>query len=396
MEILFVHDHPFLFNRNGFYTTGSLTAAVWSRYLEIFENLTVVGRNAGEICENDKNLYLSSREKVEFKLLPNISNFKSLLFGNTIAETSCKELVASHDAVIARLPSRLGSLFVKEAIKQKKPYAIEIVGCPWDALWNYGNWKGKLLAPFAAFSLKRLASTAPFTLYVSELFLQKRYPSSSAVSTHVSNVEIPRTPNEAILKQRIQKNKESRLLINFGLIGHYSSKYKGIDTAIKSLALVNHSFSNWRLQILGAGDPCNYQRLAKKLGVSEKIDFIGTLPSGEPVFNWLDTIDIYLQPSLTEGLPRALIEAMSRGCPVLATSVGGIPELLDTEHLFSPGDYKELSNLIESIICSPNKLNTMSFNNHSKAKLYYKPVLDKRRQEFWSEFRKHIEACKVM
>src|SRR5690554_6419986 len=207
MKILFVHDHPFKFNRNGFYTTGSLTAAIWTRYLEVFENLTVVGRDAGELSEGDKTLYLSSREKVEFQLLPNISNFKSLLFGNSIAKKSCKELVADHDAVIARLPSRLGSLFVKEAIKQRKPYAIEIVGCPRDALWNYGNWKGKLLALFAAFNLKRLASTAPFTLYVSEFFLQNRYPSSSAVSTHVSNVEIPRIPNEAILKQRVQKNK---------------------------------------------------------------------------------------------------------------------------------------------------------------------------------------------
>ena len=51
---------------------------------------------------------------------------------------------------------------------------------------------------------------------------------------------------------------------------------------------------------------------AKKMNVSNFIQFDGTLPSGQKVYDWLDEVDIYLQPSFQEGLPRALIEAMSR------------------------------------------------------------------------------------
>jgi glycosyltransferase involved in cell wall biosynthesis len=53
------------------------------------------------------------------------------------------------------------------------------------------------------------------------------------------------------------------------------------------------------------------------------------------VFDWLDAIDIYVQPSRQEGLPRALIEAMSRGLPAFGARTGGIPELIDEKFLFS-------------------------------------------------------------
>ena len=49
----------------------------------------------------------------------------------------------------------------------------------------------------------------------------------------------------------------------------------------------------------------------------------------DKVFEWLDTIDLYVQPSLTEGMPRAAIEAMSRGCPVVVSDVGGLKNLVD-------------------------------------------------------------------
>ena len=61
---------------------------------------------------------------------------------------------------------------------------------------------------------------------------------------------------------------------------------------------------------------------------------MGSLPHNE-VFEWLDTIDIYAQPSRQEGLPRALIEAMSRGLPAFGARTGGIPELLEPDYIIS-------------------------------------------------------------
>ena len=51
------------------------------------------------------------------------------------------------------------------------------------------------------------------------------------------------------------------------------------------------------------------------------------------MFELLDECDIYLQPSLQEGLPRSVIEAMSRGCACIGAATAGIPELLESEYV---------------------------------------------------------------
>ena len=108
------------------------------------------------------------------------------------------------------------------------------------------------------------------------------------------------------------------------------------------------------------------------------------------MFEFLDKLDIYLHPSLTEGLPRALIEAMSRGCPALASSAGGIPELLNDKYLHQPGDYKELSKQIKNYSIEKEKLLLMADENFTKAKEYTKLILDSRRSEFLKNFRDSI------
>lgn len=388
MKILFVHDHKFKHEESNYYSNGSFPASIWPRYTSAFEYVTVVGRDGGFLTEKDKGYTSSNAENVTFNLLPSLTNLKSLLLGNKKAEQAAKELVGNHDGVIARLPSRLGLLFVKEAIKQGKPYAIEVVGCPWDALWNYGSWKGKLLAPFAALNLKRAAKKAPFAIYVTESFLQGRYPCLNGKTTFCSNVEIPAV-DEEVLENRLTKINDAPHTVIFGLIANYSSKYKGIDVAIKALKTAN--LPSWQFKVLGSGDASHYKKLAQDLGVEDKVHFVGSLPSGSPVFDWVDSIDIYLQPSLTEGLPRALMEAMSRGTPALASKVGGIPELLEESELIQAGDYKELANKIKILIKDKDLQKNLAQQNFEKAKSYNKELLDTRRASFWKAFKQHIE-----
>ena len=72
------------------------------------------------------------------------------------------------------------------------------------------------------------------------------------------------------------------------------------------------------------------------LDLRDRIVSRGRIPTGAPIFEFLDSLDLYLQFSRGgEGLPRALVEGMSRGCPAIGSTVGGIPELL-TECLCVP------------------------------------------------------------
>lgn len=392
MKALFVHDHKFKkdLNKGIYYSTGTLSSDIWQRYLGIFESLTIVGRDDGDVVSTDDNrLPVSSTKGVSFNLLPNISNLKDELLGNKLVIKECKKLVASHDALIARLPSKLGLFFIKEAILQKKPYAVEVVGSAWDALWHYGSFKSKLYAPLMELSTKQAVYNAPYAIYVTETFLQKRYPCKVGEISFCSNAEINEVSNEVLIQRLIKINKNSSKTI-FGLIGHYSADYKGIDVAIKALAHISPLLGDWEFQIVGSGDPIKYIKLAKKLKVVHNIKFIGRLQSGGPIYNWLDSIDIYLQPSLVEGLPRALIEAMSRGCPSLGSTVGGIPELLNEEQISKPSNSIELAENIIAVVSDKDVMLKLANDNFNKASSYYKYELTKRRTEFWIDFYNYV------
>lgn len=84
----------------------------------------------------------------------------------------------------------------------------------------------------------------------------------------------------------------------------------------------------------GSGHVSN--SFAGRLGVADRVTFVGTVPAGAAVRAHLDAADLVVVPSRTEGLPRALIEAMARGLPAVGTTVGGIPELLADVDLVPP------------------------------------------------------------
>ena len=150
------------------------------------------------------------------------------------------------------------------------------------------------MAPFAYFRTKKIAKKSSFTLYVTNEFLQKRYPSRS-YSISCSNVDIPKLEDK-ILEKRIEKIKrfDPNETIKIGMIGALTSEYKGFDLAIKALKDLNNKYKNVELHLLGSGDKSKWENFSKKMKVQDKVIFEGTLPSGEPVFKWLDNMDIYI------------------------------------------------------------------------------------------------------
>src|SRR5690606_35280766 len=108
----------------------------------------------------------------------------------------------------------------------------------------------------------------------------------------------------------------------------------------------------------------------------------GKLKSGSEIFNFLDHIDIYIHPSLTEGLPRAVIEAMSRACPVLVSNAGGLPELVNLEFVHKAGDFTVLYQSIKSLGSNKEKLMQSAKQNYLKSKIYDNKFLEQKRSNF--------------
>lgn len=141
---------------------------------------------------------------------------------------------------------------------------------------------------------------------------------------------------------------------------------------------------------MGNGDNSYLKNLALKLGVIKQVKFLGGKPH-EQVFDWLDSIDIYIQPSLQEGLPRALVEAQSKALPCLGSSTGGILELLSEDCIFD-----KKGNIPQAIAdwlmnINQEKLLKYSENNFKEACKYQKEVLDKKRKKFYMSFKKYVE-----
>ena len=109
-----------------------------------------------------------------------------------------------------------------------------------------------------------------------------------------------------------------------GYVGRLSAE-KGLKYLIKALPFLK-STSNIRLLIIGDGpERGELEELATKEGIQSKVIFGGFQPDVE---RWIPSMDIFVLPSLTEGTPMALLEAMSFGVPVIATKVGGVPSVI--------------------------------------------------------------------
>jgi len=389
VKIAFAHDHVFYVNENlNFYSSGKLPYKVWERYLKIFREVVVISRFKNiDDAVDIRRLNLSSGENVNFVPVSNINSLKGILNRKEVKKIIANTLQGC-DALIARLPSEIGLLSISIAKQLNLPYAIELVGDPFNALWYYGKFIGKIYAPIISYRVKKAVKDCNFVLYVTREYLQKKYPTNGYIES-CSNVEID-TQSADILHNRIKKIEGNKSKIVLGLIGSLNSKYKGIDTAIKALSYIEKELPNVQLRILGNGNQDKWKTLAKKLGMENRVIFDGVLPGGQAVYKWLDQVDLYIQPSLTEGLPRALIEAMSRGCPAIGSRVGGIPELLAEDCMHNPKNYKELGNLI---LNSLNKdwMKEQAQHNFHVAKNYYKDVLDHKRTMFWEKFREFCE-----
>ncbi len=389
MRVLYCHDNIYQKCEGGIvYSPGQFPYSYWAPYLEAFDELTIAGRGVGIDTEINK-LNISSGERVNFELFPNINSLTGRLTYATKVNKQLEQVVANADAVIIRAVSDLGWLAYHHAKRMNKPLAMEMAACGWDSTWNHGNKLGKIYAPIRHIRDRIITANADFVLYVSQDFLQRRYP-TNGVTAKASNVRIDK-PDEEMIKKHLQSLQKKSLSLKepyiIGLIGNLDNKIKGVKDTINALKTVEEQKpGSFLFKHLGPGNPKPYIQQAKDLNISHCIQFDGMRQTGDAVLEWLKELDIYLQPSYQEGVPRATIEAMSMATPVIASTAGGIPELIKPEWLIKPGDTKTLAKLIIKMLENPVTQYETGLENFNKSMNYTSDKLIPKRQEFWSAF----------
>jgi glycosyltransferase involved in cell wall biosynthesis len=392
MRLLFVHDHRFYRDDSGaVYTAGSLPTDVWDRYLAHFDSVRVIGRDGG-LLPAGASFARTSRPRVTFDLIP-VQGYGQLILGPKHIRQQIRANVEACDAAIVRLPSELGFMTAAECRKIGKPYAVEVVGCAWDGMRNHGSWFGRIYAPLFYQRTRRALRKAPLALYVTAKWLQQRYPAGGK-SYGASDVEIaPMSSEELQARQARLARIADGGLPELGTVASLRIRSKGIQTALAALEILRKNGLDLRYRVLGPGDAAPWIALAEQHGVADLVSFEGVRPAGEGVRRWLDGIDIHLQPSFQEGLPRATVEAMSRGAACIGSTCGGIPELLPSERLHDPGDVSALARRIESLATDAAALAEASRHDLQTSRLFEPQRLATIRSEFLAELRSAAERA---
>lgn len=165
----------------------------------------------------------------------------------------------------------------------------------------------------------------------------------------------------------IAKRAEKRALLGIhhdefivGYVGRLSTE-KGVNHLIDAICSLRKTGTAARALIIGDGPQRNeLERMAQRNGLGDHILFTG-FQSDIP--SWLPSLDIFVLPSLTEGTPMALLEAMAAGVPVVASRVGGVPKLIAhgiNGYLFDAGNSVELAGLLSNLLKKPDIGNAMA------------------------------------
>lgn len=382
LPVVVVTEQRFMFHGGHYFAEAVGGRAFWQRYLEVFDSIQVIAR-VQEVTFLPDTAVRADAPGIDFIPLPNyvgwggISQIPGLL-------SLTRKAASSYAAFLLRVPGMVGTLMYSWLRLRRWPYGVEVVGDPYDSLSSralgrkWGNW----IRLLAVAQLKKQCQYAVGAAYVTRETLQKRYPPQGKAFQY-SSVELPNHLFENNVTAKFYdfngRDSEQRLIF----VGSLSQRYKGLHDLLVAMSMCQSRGWNLKLTVLGDGHyRQEYEGMAKNLALNN-VTFLGYVQQGPAVFEQLRSSDLFVMPSLMEGLPRAMLEAMACGVPCIGTQIGGIPELLEKEDLVLPSDPSGLAKKIMEVLSSPSRMQAMSKRNFERVGEYRTDILRQRRIDFY-------------
>ena len=186
---------------------------------------------------------------------------------------------------------------------------------------------------------------------------QERYPSSK-IKVIYNGID-PKKYNAGNYKRRweelLRENRISLPIVAIGSAGNLNP-IKGQRILIDAMQVLLKQYSNLYLFLAGDGpERGNLERQAEEYGIEKHIIFLGNISY---ISEFLQGLQIYIQPSFSEGFSNSILEAMASGCAVIATSVGGNPEAILDDYdglLIDPNNSNEMSEKVFSFLINEEK-----------------------------------------
>lgn len=383
MELLVALDHRFDRTPDGNIWSWFFNRAFWNRYLDVFDAVRVLAR-VRDVKSVSGIARQSNGDRVVFVPVPFYHGPWQYLLRRRAVYNAVRLAVCRDEAILLR-SGQVGNCLAKILDKVGHPYGLEVIGDPYDAFAPGAN--RRVLRPFFRWwyprQIRRLCAKAAAVSYVTQEALQYRYPAGpNTISRGFSDIELP---EEWFAENPRNIERAARNLLT---VGTMDQPYKGHDVLLRALAMSVSRGQDLKVAVAGDGRyRPSLETLARRLGVINRVQFLGQVAAGQSIQERLDKADLFVLPSRTEGLPRALIEAMARALPCLASSVGGIPELLAGEDLVPPGNVAALADKLCSVVGDVARLRIMSARNLLKSREYRLDSLRGCRREFYGQLK---------
>ena len=161
------------------------------------------------------------------------------------------------------------------------------------------------------------------------------------------------------LRDQLQLTDSAPLLGSVGVL----SENKGHRYLIEAMALLRSRQPAAHLVLIGAGDEAeanSIDEVANKYGIADCIHRVGFQ---EDVSSWFAALDLYIHPTLEEGLGTSILDALTATRAVIASAVGGIPEVIEegvTGRLIAPADPARLAQVIDQLLDDPTTAETLA------------------------------------
>ena len=381
-----------VFNRDAqgnIWSAAGLEPSFWQRYLAVFETIVVVAR-VREVPDSAPPHLTIPRGHITFVELPYYRGLAGFLRRLFRLFMHLKQASSRSGYFLLRLPGAIGTLLGFMCMMRRKPFAVEMVGDLYDVLSGEGfSIMARVMrGPFMQ-ATKLLCRSSIGNTYVTERTLQQRYPSGSGIySDSISSIDL--SPGH-ISDSAMTYYGHRPLRLFF--CGSLAQLYKGLDVLIEAVAQLTGKGRDIVVVVAGDGRfRAQLEKLARDRGVSDCFSFRGQISRAE-VFVANDQTDIFVMPSRTEGLPRALVEAMARGKCCIGTHAGGIPELLSEDALVPPGEANALAKAIEYAMDNPHWMTMQAERNLAFARKFSVDILGPRRTAFYEEVKRRTEGA---
>ncbi|MBC8451435.1 MAG: glycosyltransferase family 4 protein [Planctomycetes bacterium] len=287
---------------------------------------------------------------VSFRALPDLKGLARSWWRSRAALEKIRSWSTDWDLVNLRAPDNLLPFTAPLLAELGVPYYVQLVSHPFDAATSAIGALSAPLRPIGRFAWHVQHRAIARALHGHFCIA---HGASLAKIASAAGAEALNLPSGSLRREWVQPRAprpRPRKLLFVGRL----NREKGLEHLIDALPALEDldltlSLVGWPTGDFGR----ELRQRALGLGVLKRLDFRGPAPHGETLFDIYREHDLFVLPSVSEGTPRVIGEAMAFGLPVVTTSAGGLPDLVEvgvTGLMVPPGDSAALAAAIRRMI----------------------------------------------